>query len=291
MGVSDVRKSIFGGYMNTDEVDYALVHMSNLHPDIVTLIELPHKTCEGRVCKAIRLSTSKDDLNSRIGVLFTGGMHAREWGGSDICIGFLTGIIDSLISNTPLVYGNKTFTSDQIKSMLNLVDLYVFPNVNPDGKIYSQAHDDPTTNQQGVWWRKNRNPGFVPSGDDPNHSTGVDINRNFNFLRKSGIGTINEIDGKNMSETYKGRAAFSEPETRNVNYLFDTFGNIQYYVDIHSFGGMILYSWGDDRNQSKDPRQNFINPEYDGVRGNPTDLKYKEFIQKTDEINYYHLRT
>ena len=61
-----------------------------------------------------------------------------------------------------------------------------------------------------------------------------------------------------MSETYKGRAAFSEPETRNVNYLFDTFGNIQYHVDIHSYGGIILYSWGDDKNQSKDPRQNFI---------------------------------
>lgn len=26
MGISDVSKSIFGGYMNTDEVDYASVH-------------------------------------------------------------------------------------------------------------------------------------------------------------------------------------------------------------------------------------------------------------------------
>jgi len=113
--------------------------------------------------------------------------------------------------------------------MLDLVDLYVFPNVNPDGKIYSQSHDNPTSNQQGVWWRKNRNPGFVPNGDDPNHHTGVDINRNFNFLWNSGIGTINETEGNNMSETYKGRAAFSEPETKNVNYLLDTFGNTQYY--------------------------------------------------------------
>src|SRR5215831_9912575 len=72
MRASDVRKSIFGGYMNIDEVDYALAHLSNIHPDIVTLIELPHKTCEGRECKAIRISTNKNDSNNRIGVLFTG---------------------------------------------------------------------------------------------------------------------------------------------------------------------------------------------------------------------------
>ena len=54
---------------------------------------------------------------------------AREWGGSDICIGFLTNIIDSLISNTPVIYGSKTFSSTQIKNMLDLTDILVFPNV------------------------------------------------------------------------------------------------------------------------------------------------------------------
>ena len=49
-------------------------------------------------------------------------------------------------------------------------------------------------------------------------------------------------------------------------------------MDIHSFGEMILYSWGDDNNQNLDKDMNFKNPEYDKVRGNPKDLEYKEYI-------------
>ena len=72
----------------------------------------------------------------------------------------------------------------------------------------------------------------------------------------------------------------SEPETKNVSYLFDTFGNIGYYVDVHSFGEMILYSWGDDNNQGDSPTQNFLNPEFDKLRGIPNDKTYGEFIQR-----------
>jgi carboxypeptidase T len=118
--------------------------------------------------------------------------------------------------------------------------------------------------------------------------TGVDINRNFDFLWGSGIGTVNP-DGTNSNETYRGTAAFSEPETQNVKYLFDTFKNIQYYVDVHSFGEMILYSWGDDDNQSLDKDMNFKNPKFDDVRGKPRDLDYKEYIDTQDDRNLKNL--
>lgn len=57
----------------------------------------------------------------------------------------------------------------------------------------------------------------------------------------------------------------------------------------------ILYSWGDDDNQSQDLAQNFRNPEYDGKRGFVLQKKknsakdkalakaYAEFIPKSDE--------
>jgi murein tripeptide amidase MpaA len=46
---------------------------------------------------------------------------------------------------------------------------------------------------------------------------------------------------------------------------------------------MILYSWGDDDNQSKDPDQNFLNHRYDGKRGLKHNSSYKEYIEKSDE--------
>ncbi|MCK7476983.1 MAG: hypothetical protein M0C28_05225 [Candidatus Moduliflexus flocculans] len=72
--------------MTADEVESALTNLHTLHPDLITLIALPYKTWENRTCRAVRLRAgSKTD---RTGVLFTGSMHAREWGRSDICIDF-----------------------------------------------------------------------------------------------------------------------------------------------------------------------------------------------------------
>jgi murein tripeptide amidase MpaA len=132
----------------------------------------------------------------------------------------------------------------------------VFPDVNPDGKNYSQTRD--------VWWRKNRNPNTTAG----HHTTpGVDLNRNFDFLWDSGIGTSSNP----TNPVYKGESAFSEPETCNVRHLLDTYQDIGYFVDIHSYGRLIMYSWGDDNNQTTNPEQNFTNTEYNGKRGTVDD--------------------
>lgn len=281
------RSAEMGGYMNVDEVETILINLAKDHSDIVTLIDLPHRTWGDRLCKAVHVHVKgKDETDSdRPGVLVTGGVHAREWGGSDISIKFLVNLINAYVNNENLVYGETTFPFNQIKTVLEKIDLFVFPDVNPDGKIYSQTNDDPNLppDEEGIWWRKNRNPSKVPNGDNSKfHLTGVDLNRNFDFLWSSGIGTVNS-DGTMSSETYRGTAPFSEPETRNVKYLLDTYNNIKYYVDIHSFGEMILYSWGDDDNQNIDVNKNFQNPKYEKVRGIPKDFEYKEYIPTQDE--------
>jgi carboxypeptidase T len=273
-----------GGYMNADEVETNLLNLSEAHPDIIELIELPNRTLADRLCRAVRVHAGK---NSENGVFITGGVHAREWGGSDVCINFLTKLIDAYVNNTTIIYGETTFPPAQIKKMLERIELFVFPDVNPDGKIYSQTNDDPNLqpDDEGIWWRKNRNPAAVPNinvDDKKFHGTGVDINRNYDILWSSGIGTVNS-DGTNMGETFRGTAAFSELETQNVKYMFDKYTNIKYYADVHSFGEMILYSWGDDDNQSLDPNMNFQNSKYDKARGTPRDSEYKEYIDSQDE--------
>jgi murein tripeptide amidase MpaA len=280
-------------YLNTAEIETVLIKLKGLFPNITELIQLPNPTYEGRLSNAIRvragLPLSKCKLD-RVGVMFIGSMHAREWGGSDICINFLVKLLSSYINNTSLIYGENSFSSEQIRTLLENVDLFVFPDVNPDGKVYSQAHDDTTPlsldDQDKMWWRKNHNPVEVINGDDPNHSTGVDVNHNFNFLWGSGIGTLSEDhSGRTHSLNYPGVVAFSEPESSNVKYLFDEYKNIRYFVDIHSCGEMILYNWGDDTNQSDDSSKNFLNDEYKKVRGKTRGKyadDYKEFIKKDD---------
>ncbi|MFZ2498719.1 M14 family metallopeptidase [Methanosarcina sp.] len=277
-GLSAFEERAVLGYMTTDEVESALINLQSLHPDLVTLIKLPHHTWENRISHAVRVSAEKNE--SRVGVLFTGSMHAREWGGSDICISFLVNFINAYRANKGLTFGGKSFTAAQVHTILENTDLFVFPDVNPDGKNYSQTYD-PTSDEQGFWWRKNRNPNTSVDPSNP----GVDLNRNFDFLWDSGIGTSSNPS----SFIYKGESPFSEPETRNIRHLFDTYQNIGYFVDIHSYSELILYSWGDDENQTTYPKQNFMNPIYDGKRGILDDTLYGEFISPQDQEKFVNL--
>lgn len=272
-GLSGFEKRAVLGYMTADEVESALVNLHTLHPDLVTLIELPHRTWENRVSHAVRVRAGTN--TDRDGVLFTGSMHAREWGGSDICVNFLVNLINAYSASSSLTYGGKSFPAAQVRTILENLDVFVFPDVNPDGKHYSQTYNPNSGTSQGFWWRKNRNPNIAVGASSP----GVDLNRNFDFLWDSTIGTSSSPS----SSTYRGESAFSEPESRNVRHLFDTYPNIGYFVDVHSYGGLILYNWGDDNNQTTEPGQNFLNPAYNGKRGTMNDTLYGEFISAQDK--------
>ena len=264
--VPDMATRSVEGYLTSDEVEEALTNLSNEYPDLVEIIELPNRTWEDRVSHAVRVGSS---LNSdQTEILFTGSMHAREWGGADICVSFLINLIKAYQENDILQYGGKVFSDDQVRSIIDNLNIIVFPDVNPDGKHYSQT--------VYPMWRKNRNPNTDVDPENP----GVDLNRNLDFLWPSGIGTSTDPS----TNIYKGEHPFSEPEIRNVVHLFNTYSGIAYYVDIHSYSELFLYSWGDDDNQTIDPDQNFGNPVYDGERGVLEDIKYREFISPTDEI-------
>ncbi len=149
----------------------------------------------------------------------------------------------------------------------------MFPQANPDGRYYSMMVD--------AAWRKNRRVSAPNSAGCP----GVDINRNFDFVWNfptcfSPLTTPASADPCDY-EVYHGPSAFSEPENLNIKWILDNFTNVRYFTDVHSHGETILYSWGDDEDQSIDPFINFQNPAYDGKRGIGGDA-YKEYIPATD---------
>jgi carboxypeptidase T len=279
--------TIAGGYMNVTEIETALIQFNRNYPDLVELIELPNRTWEGRTSRAIRIHGGAG--TNKPAVMFTGGVHAREWGTCDICIHFIRNILACYQSDEPCKYGNKTFTSDDIKTIVENSEIIIFPDVNPDGKDYSQRTFEETgdVDSNNVLWRKNRNPNPVPNPirSDYHAVAGVDLNRNTSFLWSSGIGT--EVGGRPIAEVYKGSGPFSEPESRNVKHLFDTYNNIKCFLDIHCHVGQILMSWGDDETQSIHPEQNYRNSGYDGLRGilcdeHGADFLYREYMHPSD---------
>lgn len=263
-----------GTYLNTDEVESALEQAaSSPNNDFTQLITLPNRTWEGRQTHAIKMG--KVSESDHIGVYFIGGVHAREWGSSDILIYFIEKVSHAYKTNTGLNFGVKSFSASQIQSIVNGLDIFIFPQVNPDGRHYSMTSD--------VMWRKNRRPA---SQDHPD-CIGVDINRNYPFLWNypeyfsPNAGVQSSTDPCDY-QVYSGPEAASEPETKNVIWMMDNNPNICYFIDIHSYGEDILYNWGDAHDQTTDSNMNFQNSSYNGSRGEPNG-SYKEYIPADDE--------
>ena len=87
-----------------------------------------------------------------------------------------------------------------------------------------------------------------------------------------------------LSQTYRGSAPFSEPETKNVKWLFDQYPQIRWYVDIHCHGEKIFHVWGDDEIQTDNDDMKFTNPSYNSLRGIEGDNDYKEYV-KAEDLN------
>lgn len=51
----------------------------------------------------------------------------------------------------------------------------------------------------------------------------------------------------------------------------DTYSKVRWFIDMHSYTGDVLYSWGSDTNQGTTPTMNFLNAAYNSVRGIVTD--------------------
>jgi carboxypeptidase T len=252
------------GYLTATGIEACLQFLASTYPSICKLFIMPEKSIEGRTIRAIKIG--KGSGAKRHAVLFIGGVHAREVVNPDLLVSLALKLCRAYIGGTGLTFGGKVFNAPTIKLIVEAMDIYVLPLVNPDGRVFVQSPSG------DAMWRKNRNPNpGLPC-------KGVDINRNYDFLFSSGIMT----SSSSCSDVFKGSAAFSEPETRNVRHMLDRFPQICCMADVHSYSQLILYPWGDDNNQTTDPAMNFQNPVFDGLRGTSGDTAYKEFIPEAD---------
>jgi carboxypeptidase T len=231
-------------YLTADGIDDAIQYLASQSPSICQAIVLPEPSVEGRTCRALKIAAGTG--GNRRAVLFLGGLHAREIINPDLLIRFAFDLCSAYGSGGGLQFGNQTFSAAFVKLIVESLDIYIFPLVNPDGRAYVQAPGG------DVWWRKNRS--YHPASN----CYGVDINRNFDFQWPSGIGTsANPCD----YQIYKGPSAFSEPETRNVRWLLDVHPNIMAMIDIHSYDNDLLYPWGDGPDQETSPGgQDYLPP-------------------------------
>lgn len=224
-------------YRTVAQIDSVMGLLAAWFPQLCTRIELPNQSIQGRRIYALRMRAGGG--SNRRGVLLVGGMHARELMNPDAIVDLQLDLVRCYLNETGLVLGGLTWSAEEIKVMLETLDIWMLPCANPDGREYVMTVDD--------LWRQNRrdNPGTACDG--------VDVNRNFDFVW--GV-TTSHTSCNPCLETFVGAGPFSEPESQNIKYLCDTY-RIDVFVDVHSYSELVLYPWGHAPTQTTDPGQRF----------------------------------
>ena len=145
-------------------------------------------------------------------IYFSSLIHGREPGSNIVLIDFamwLTSNYDGGDTRAAWILDNTT--------------VYFVPVANPDGYEYNMP--------DGGNQRKNMN---WTDGD------GVDLNRNWGYMW--GYDDYGS-SGNPYDETYRGTAAFSEPETQ-VQRDFITAIQPIAAMNYHTYGGWLIYPWG-----------------------------------------------
>lgn len=203
-------------YHTYEEMLAQLRALARDYADITELFSIG-KSLEGRELWALKISANKDTSAFIPATVFLGAHHARE----------------HLSTEVPLLFAKQfleqTKTNSEIRSLIQLQDLYIIPMVNPDGAMFD------ITGQRYKSWRKNR-------AHNSNGSFGVDLNRNYSY--GWGTGGSSRSPG---SDVYMGPAPFSEPETEAVRNFIVSKPNIRTLLSFHTFSELVLYPWGGQR--------------------------------------------
>lgn len=202
---SNANSITFDRYYEHDEINKYLDGLALTHKNVE--VKVIGKSYEGRDLKVIKL-TDGSGIPKKNSVFMDAGIHAREW-----------------IAPATALYVIEELLNDK-SSVLDELDIYILPVLNPDGYQYSHKVDR--------MWRKTRS-GLLSVG-----CVGTDGNRNFDFhWGETGASPIP------CMQDYRGSKPFSEKETQAlrdaVNDIKDT---CKFYLTLHSYGNYLLYPWG-----------------------------------------------
>jgi carboxypeptidase T len=172
-------------------------------------------TFQGRTIWALRIHRGAPARR----LLITGAHHAREWIAAEI----------------PYLIAERLATNDahpDVRKILDKFECWIVPVVNPDGKYFSHQDAEGAGNRL---WRKNRRKlRKDPAG---RWMFGVDPNRNYYDVE---WGEGGDSSGVPADESYRGDAAFSEPESTAVHKVV-TQNNIFAALNFHAYGQTVLW--------------------------------------------------
>ncbi len=214
-----------GGYFTYGEMLDHLDAMSLIYPHLITIKQQigEYETYQGNRIYWIKISDNPDVDEDEPEILYTALHHAREPMSLSQMIYYMWFVLEQYDQNP------------SIKDLVDKTELFFIPCVNPDGYIYNGENHP----EGGGMWRKNLRD------NDENElldikQDGVDINRNYGHKWGHDDQGSSPVP---QSETYRGPAPFSEPETQAIRD-FALEHDFQLALNYHSYGNFLLYPLG-----------------------------------------------
>ncbi|KAI4877058.1 hypothetical protein NFI96_011301, partial [Prochilodus magdalenae] len=216
-------------YLSLEDIYYWMNKTSQEYPEMVKII-LIGSSFEKRPLYVLKLSGRRPEVDKAMWM--DCGIHAREWISPAFCVFFV---------KYALTYYNQV---SDITSMMNKMDIYVLPVLNPDGYKYSWMSKEIhflhyfsitrlIVSKQTRMWRKNRS---VRENED---CVGVDLNRNFDASWCTA-----GASSYSCSEIYCGQFPESEPEVTAVaKFLRSHKDTVKLYFSIHSYSQKLLFPY------------------------------------------------
>ena len=213
-----IGQGAMGGHYTLAEMEAILDDFHSNYPSICSQRVSIGQSVQGRDLWMVKISDNVGVDESEPEVLYDALHHAREPMSLSTTLLFMDELLDG--------YG----VDPEATFLINERELYFIPCVNPDGYEFNRA----TNPNGGGMWRKNvriTGGGFLG---------GVDLNRNYATGWSAPNGG-NSTDPS--SDTYRGPAPFSEPETAAVEAFSVTRQFVQVF-STHSYTDVLLRPFG-----------------------------------------------
>ncbi|WP_426363310.1 M14 family zinc carboxypeptidase [Streptomyces sp. E-08] len=219
--VAAAGDGVFRPYGGPNGLKQEILDTARAHPGLTKVVSIG-KTLKGQDILALKLTRGAQRAKdgSKPATLYMSNQHAREW------------ITPEMTRRLMHYYLDNYGKDERITRIVDSTELWFVLSANPDG--YDFTHADPDHRQWRKNLRDNDGDGKIGPGD------GVDLNRNFAYK----WGYDNEGSSPDPAdETFRGKAAMSEPETRALDAFQKRIG-FAYGVNYHSAAQLLLYGVG-----------------------------------------------
>lgn len=217
-GVEGFNYGSMGGHLTLAECIAHLDSMKAQFPNLITAKLSLGNSVENRPIYMVKISDNPNVDEDEPEILYTGLHHAREPMGMMNLIYYMYYLLENYNTNP------------EVRYLVDNRELYFIPVLNPDGYEYNRS----TSPNGGGMWRKNRR--------NNGGSFGVDLNRNYgpeSYWNAPNGGSSTSPS----SDTYRGIAPFSEPETQAVrNFLSSR--RIKNALNYHTYSNLLIYPYG-----------------------------------------------